>query len=129
MYISNIKIQGFRNFVNNEIEFNEGVNVIIGHNNAGKSSLIKAIGLIINGDASRRLEIDDFSKSTSLIALQTDPPKVIITLTILQNPEEDLNSDDLVTVANWLTNLDEPYEAQLTYTFYLPIDKQADYIS
>jgi len=129
MYISNIKIQGFRNFVNTEIEFNEGVNVIIGHNNAGKSSLIKAIGLIINGNASRRLEIDDFSKRTSLAELQAEPPRVIMTLTVLQSLEEDLNSDDLVTVSNWLTKLEEPYEAQLTYTFYLPVDKQAEYIS
>ena len=41
MYISNIKIKNFRNFKDNDITFNEGVNVIIGHNNAGKSNLLR----------------------------------------------------------------------------------------
>jgi putative ATP-dependent endonuclease of OLD family len=39
VYISKIHIQGFRNFQNKEILFNDGVNVIIGHNNAGKINL------------------------------------------------------------------------------------------
>lgn len=127
MYISQIDIQGFRNFPNNSIEFNDGVNVIIGHNNAGKTSLLKAIGLIINQDASRRLEIDDFSKSATLIELQQSPPSITIALTITQSEGEDLSSDDLVTVSNWLTKLEEPYTALLTYKFYLPQDQHGSY--
>lgn len=127
MYISTIKIEGFRNFPNNEIAFNDGVNVIIGHNNAGKTSLLKAIGLIINSEMSKRLEVDDFCKSTVLADLQSTPPEVTITLTILQSKDEDLNSDDLATVSNWLTKLEEPYEAKLTYKFYLPAEKIAEY--
>ena len=127
MYIESIKIQGFRNFINKTIEFREGINVIIGHNNAGKSSLLKAMGLLLNGDVSRRLDIDDFSKKTTLEELQENPPQVTISLKIVQSKDEDLNSDDLVTVANWLTKIDEPYEAMLTYTFFLPADKQGEY--
>jgi predicted ATP-dependent endonuclease of OLD family len=37
MYIKNITIKGFRNFGENVVEFHEGINVLIGHNNAGKS--------------------------------------------------------------------------------------------
>lgn len=129
MYISNISIQGFRNFPDNNIDFNEGVNVIIGHNNAGKTSLLRAIGLLINNDMSRRLEIDDFSKSVTLTDLLAAPPEVTISLMIVQSEDEDLNSDDLVTVSNWLTKLDEPYQARLTYKFYLPVDKLAEYTS
>ena len=47
MYISKIKITNFRNFKDKEIIFNDGVNVIIGHNNAGKTNLIKALSLVI----------------------------------------------------------------------------------
>lgn len=43
MYISHIKIQGFRNFKNSDIEFNDGLNVLIGHNNAGKTNLLKSV--------------------------------------------------------------------------------------
>lgn len=35
MYISHIKVKGFRNFKDSDIEFNDGLNVLIGHNNAG----------------------------------------------------------------------------------------------
>ena len=129
MYISKIKIEGFRNFPNNEITFNDGVNVIIGHNNAGKTSLLKAIGILINTEISKRLELDDFCKTTTLAELQSHPPSVTITLTISQSKDEDLNSDDLVTVSNWLTKLEEPYEAVLTYKFYLPAEKLGEYQS
>jgi predicted ATP-dependent endonuclease of OLD family len=127
MYISKLQIKGFRNFPNNEIEFNDGVNVIIGHNNAGKTSLLKAIGLLINNEVTRRLEIDDFSKSITLSQLKASPPEITISLFISQSEGEDLNSDDLVTVSNWLTKLEEPYEARLTYRFYLPVNKSSEY--
>lgn len=129
MYISKIIIEGFRNFPKNTIEFNDGVNVIIGHNNAGKTSLIKAIGLIIDQNVTKKLEIDDFSKSISLRDLQAKPPEVSITLVINQSVNEDLTSDDLVTVADWLTKLEEPYQALLTYKFFLPFEQHGDYLT
>jgi putative ATP-dependent endonuclease of OLD family len=127
MFISKIAIKGFRNFPNNEIEFNDGINVIIGQNNAGKTSLLKAIGLIINNEASRRLEIDDFSKNSTLAEIKAYPPIVTIQLIIKQSENEDAQSDDLVTVSNWLTSLHSPYEAKLTYIFSLPQDKMLEY--
>lgn len=127
MFISKISINGFRNFPNTEVEFNDGVNVIIGHNNAGKTSLLKALSLILNNDAVRRLEIDDFSKNATLTELQAQPPKVTIQLSLRQSDNEAPNSDDLVTVSNWLTTLQAPYEAALTYVFSLPQEKMTDY--
>lgn len=47
MYIKEIKISNFRNFKNASVSFHEGVNVIIGHNNTGKSNLLRAIGLVL----------------------------------------------------------------------------------
>ena len=47
MYISHIKVKGFRNFKDSDIEFNDGLNVLIGHNNAGKTNLLKALQLVI----------------------------------------------------------------------------------
>lgn len=38
MYISHITVKGFRNFKYSEIEFNDGINVLIGHNNAVKTN-------------------------------------------------------------------------------------------
>ena len=66
MFISQIEIKNFRNFKDCEIQFNEGVNVIIGHNNAGKTNLLKALSLVLDHKSSKRLEADDFNKSISI---------------------------------------------------------------
>ncbi|WP_406825433.1 ATP-dependent nuclease [Pedobacter sp. KACC 23697] len=120
MFINNIRIEGFRNFKDSQIDFNEGVNVIIGHNNAGKTNLLRALSLILDNKTPRKLEIDDFNKNIPLADLRAQPPKVIVTLSINESQNEDLMGDDLVTVSPWLTKLESPYEAKLTYVFFLP---------
>ncbi|HEY0220839.1 MAG TPA: AAA family ATPase, partial [Candidatus Paceibacterota bacterium] len=122
MYISKIQIINFRNFEEKEIEFNDGVNVIIGHNNAGKTNLIIALSLVVDSQKSKRLEVDDFNKNLTLTDLKKGPPKISIAITIKKGNEED--PDDLVTISNWLTKLDSSYEALLTYEFFLPEKKQ-----
>ena len=63
MYISKIQIKNFRNFKDKEVVFNDGVNVIIGHNNSGKTNLIKALFLLIDSERPKRLNTDDFKWS------------------------------------------------------------------
>jgi predicted ATP-dependent endonuclease of OLD family len=118
MYLSKIKIKNFRNFKDKEVLFNDGVNVIIGHNNAGKTNLIKALSLVINNQETKRLDVDDFNKHTTFTELKSNPPKISIEVTIQKGVKEEV--DDLVTIANWLTKLDSDYEATLTYEFFLP---------
>ncbi len=126
MYISKIQINNFRNFKQKEIEFNDGINVIIGHNNAGKTNLIKALSLVIDTLNSKRLEVDDFNKNLTLTELKAGPPKISIAITIKKGKEQE--PDDLVTISNWLIKLDSSYEALLTYEFFLPEKKQAEYL-
>lgn len=120
MYISKIYIRNYRNFKDLNVDFNDGVNVIIGHNNAGKSNLIKSLSLIFDSNARKQLGVNDFNKYITLEDLKREPPKISITAIITQSKDENIMSDDLVTVSNWLTRLEEPYEAQLTYEFFLP---------
>ncbi|PYY28966.1 AAA family ATPase [Paenibacillus illinoisensis] len=128
MYIHKMIIDNFRNFKRQVIEFNDGVNVIIGHNNAGKTNLLKALALVLDSQGTKRLDIDDFNKNVALSELIENPPRITISLVIKQSLNEDLNSDDLVTVGNWLTKLDEPYEAMVTYDFFLPEKERARYL-
>lgn len=129
MYISQISVENFRNFKgsNNIVEFNEGVNVIIGHNNSGKSNLLKALDLVLNYGSSKRLSIDDFNKEVSIQELKEKSPKVSITVTFAESANEVEYSEDLITVSTWLTQLKSPYQAQLTYVFYLPEKEEAEY--
>lgn len=54
MYIKEIKISNFRNFQEALVPFHEGVNVILGHNNTGKSNVLRAIGFVLGfSDVSR----------------------------------------------------------------------------
>jgi putative ATP-dependent endonuclease of the OLD family len=129
MYISKIHIKGFRNFKDKEIFFNDGVNVIIGHNNAGKTNLIRAIALVIDLQSPKKLDVDDFNKNINLEEIKTSPPQISVSLNFRQSQNEDLNSDDLVTVGNWLTKLNPPYEALLTYEFFLPEKENESYVS
>jgi len=60
MYIKEIKLVNYRNFDNFSMEFDKGLNVIIGSNNSGKTNLLKAINLLNNPD---ELDVDDFNKT------------------------------------------------------------------
>jgi len=127
VYISSIEINNYKNFKSNRIKFKEGINVIIGHNNAGKSNLLRAISLIFSSSVKKNLSIDDFNKVISLEELKEQPPSVKITMTLSQENGELLMGDDLVIVSNWLTKLEEPYEAKLHYEFCLPIKYHEKY--
>src|SRR5690625_4451484 len=121
MYISKLNIKNFRCFDDIDIEFNEGMNVIIGSNNAGKTTVIKALELIFSRSKSKALTIDDFNKKVDL----SSPPEITITAT-LQSSRND-TKDDKAIVASWLTKLNTPWEATLTYKFFLPEQEHKKY--
>ena len=129
MYISHIKIQGFRNFKNSDIEFNDGLNVLIGHNNAGKTNLLKALQLVIEPHYRyRRLNANDFNRDISLENLKSKSPSVTISVTFKHsNIEYNEQEEDLRVIANWFTDMENGYTAMLTYRFYLPAEKEDDY--
>ncbi len=124
MYISKINIKNFRNFVEQDILFNDGINVIIGPNNSGKTNLLKALSLVLDADGKKRLTSDDFNKHMSLEQLQLVPPRISIEVTINRGVDEE---DDLAMIGAWLTKLEPSYEAKLTYEFYLPESDAAEY--
>ena len=130
MYISSINICNFRNFVNDEIFFNDGLNIIIGHNNAGKTNLLKALNLVIDINHTKRLEIADFNKEISLEELKQNPPKVEIQVSIKKSTNtSESYFDDLITISSWLTKLEDDFEAKLTYVFFLPENDIENYHS
>ncbi|NLM19769.1 MAG: AAA family ATPase [Clostridiaceae bacterium] len=54
MYISNIEIENFRGFsVRKVIELNEKLNIFIGHNNSGKTTIIKALQILFDTSYSK----------------------------------------------------------------------------
>ncbi|RXZ02186.1 ATP-dependent nuclease [Fictibacillus sp. S7] len=122
MYISQLEISNFRGFpdVPTSIQFKEGINVIIGQNNAGKTTIIKALEILFDNKASKKLNINDFNHHIKMDKLKSAPPKIRISAKLLESVGDEPYSDELVTVANWLTKLGSPFEANITFEFFLP---------
>lgn len=65
MFISKLSLRNFRNFRNVSLNFNKGVNTIIGENGSGKTNLFHAIRLLVDESMPRgvRLYESDFNRS------------------------------------------------------------------
>jgi len=114
MYISSLRILNYRCFDCFTVDFNPGVNVIIGENNSGKTSLLKALGLLFDRSSRPRMQIYDFHQG---IEDFSKPPSIAISATLTSSPHDTIQ--DKALVATWLTKLESPWEAQLTYLFSL----------
>jgi predicted ATP-dependent endonuclease of OLD family len=55
MYINRVYIDGFKRLTNFDLELNPSLNVIVGDNETGKSSVLEAIGLVLTGQHDGRL--------------------------------------------------------------------------
>lgn len=129
MYIASLTIQGYRNFANQTIEFNDGTNMIIGPNNGGKTNILRALRLIFEPHCRfRRMSINDFHRPIDLEELKAHSPKIIISAILKpsKNPSNETD-DDLRLIRMWLTKLDEDYEACLSYVFELPASYEEEY--
>lgn len=56
MYLSKLAVKNFRRIKHGEFTFQDGLNVIVGENNSGKTAIVDAIRTVLNY---RRFDIDD----------------------------------------------------------------------
>lgn len=130
MYIANVSIQNFRGFGETKIiELNENLNIFIGHNNSGKTSIIKALQILFDASYSKRLTINDFNRQISIDELKANPPHITISSVLKESIDEKEYSEDIVLVSTMLTKIERPYEAKITYEFFLPEKEIEDYKS
>jgi len=122
MYISEIEIKNYRNFKDSIILFVPDLNIIIGHNNSGKTNLIKALQLVLDRNLKDKPSIDDFCKNDSDY---TNPPSIEISVFIKEHNDK---NDDKNVVYDWLIQDSPEYVAQLTYIFELPTKHHEEYI-
>ena len=47
-YIKSLHIEGFKKFAVLDINFNEHMNILVGENEAGKSTILEAIKIVLN---------------------------------------------------------------------------------
>ena len=95
MYISDVTIEGYKNCKNKSIiEFNPGLNIIVGENASGKTTIIDAIRMILREPEINYFTEDDFYKSFEL-----EDKKENIRLDL--NMKE-LTSEEKVIFLSWL---------------------------
>ena len=115
MYIAKLVITNLRCFRQTTVDFQPGINVILGENNAGKTALLCALRLVFDRSGRLRPDLPDFYQG---IADFTKAPTISVTATLRSSKADTI--DDMALVATWLTKLDAPWEAQLSYEFFLP---------
>ncbi len=96
MYISKISIKNYRNFADFSMEFQKGLNVIIGSNNSGKTGLLYAIGML--SDPAIR-SAHDFNKnviSQYAEKFQDEAPEIIFEFKIEHEISEDDTEDESI---------------------------------
>lgn len=52
-YIKRLKLKNFKRFHNFTVDFDERINILVGDNESGKSSIIEAINLVLSGSRSK----------------------------------------------------------------------------
>lgn len=75
MYLSKLRVDGFRGLSGFEAKFKPGLNVVIGPNNAGKTALIDALRLAltpVNRASQSYFRSDDFSVGSNTATIQIE---------------------------------------------------------
>jgi putative ATP-dependent endonuclease of OLD family len=124
MYIAKLAITNLRCFRQATVEFQPEINVILGENNAGKTALLCALRLVFDRFSRLRPDLPDFYQG---ITDFTKAPTITVTATLRSSTADTI--DDKALVATWLTKLDAPWEAQLTYEFFLPDEEVPPFIA
>ncbi len=129
MYISGVIIKGFCNFNEAKISLHDGINVVIGPNNSGKSNFLRAIALALNADGHRRVDMSDIFRETNVSLLQEKSPRINISLVIHQSEGELDTSEEAGKLSNCFTSMNFPYEAQINFAYALSDDQEQNYIN
>lgn len=82
MHISEVQIYNYKNYLDTKVQFSEGLNVIVGPNNSGKSNLLECVGYINKRPESNIDHFNKFVLYSNFNEFKKDPPEIEIDYTI-----------------------------------------------
>ena len=103
MFLNRLIVKNYRSIKFLDLKFIKGKNVIIGRNNAGKSNIVKAIGLVL-GEQNPAYSKYENVKETDFFSwkeengnelIQKSANEIIIYCEIVKSEEEELNWDEI----------------------------------
>ena len=124
MYLEKFIIKNFRSIENIALNFNKGLNVLIGENNAGKSAIIDALRVCLSYGNQRReiyISLSDFHIDKSVISEQLNDIEFHLHFHI-----------DNIAEVGWFNDLlsvqeDGTQDLQLHFRYYLDENKRVKY--
>lgn len=110
MYIKKIKINNFRNYEEQEIEFDENINIIYGDNAMGKTNILEAIficGLGKSFRTNKDKELININKEMATVEIQAEKEnrKINIKLELNENKKFYINKINLEKISELLGNI------------------------
>ena len=109
MKISQIRINNFRNYNDTTISLKEGINVVIGPNNAGKTNFLKVIAFLNNRPA--KLKLSDFNYNNLFDKHKSDykenPPKIEFSYIIEHSFNPDTIDSSLIKLKKFIVYEDD----------------------
>lgn len=93
MYLKTLRIQGFRRFDDLSLNFKDGLNVIVGPNNAGKTAVVDALRVLLAASDEGNLRLTELDLHEALGA----PPSPTATFTYLFSGLSEQNEADFMT--------------------------------
>ena len=86
VYIKSVHIENYKCFEKLDVDFNKNVNIIVGNNEAGKSTILEAINLCLSGVINNRYlknELNEYFFNTKVVKQfianpNLPPPKFVI---------------------------------------------------
>ena len=103
MWVKELKLINFRNYSNLEIGFSKGINYIHGDNGSGKTSLVEAISLLLNGKsflASNDIEMIKLDEEYSFVKIKLDNDEVFSFYLTKQGKELSIDQEKIKTLSS-----------------------------
>lgn len=117
MYLRTLRIQGFRRFDDLSLNFKDGLNVIVGPNNAGKSAVVDALRVLLAASDEGNLRLSELD----LHERPGGPPSPTATFTFVFSGLSEQNEADfsnaLIAIKGTNGKTIEHYDAQFSVQY------------
>ena len=94
-YIKSLHIEGFKKFATLDVQFNEHMNILVGENEAGKSTILDAIKTVLNQQYRNvdKSVLRDLFNTQIVAAFQANPsvktlPRILIEVELSLDPRQ-----------------------------------------
>ena len=94
-YIKSLHIKGFKKFFSLDVQFNEHMNILVGENEAGKSTILDALKIVMNQQYRNadKSVLRDLFNTQMIAAFQAEPsaktlPYIYIEVELALDPQQ-----------------------------------------